>query len=169
MRIALALLAALACACSAPAPIHLEPGRYKRVGVVPFSDDRGLGAAYAAEVARGLWEEGFDVVGADQMGLVFGELGINGSDPLGMHDMAEIRRRTRTDALIFGSVSCPTPSGGRAQVLMLDTVVAEPLLDASARLARCGEAADAAPAARRILAAMGEASAAARREGRIWE
>jgi len=125
------LIALLAAAC-AGGPVKTEitdaadPLRYRRVGVLPFSDTLGGGRRLAELLGRGLFRLGFDVSDMSSIETVFARLDMDYSGGLSLQDLADIRRTTYVDAIIFGTVdSAPAsadapPRLRKVALIMLD-------------------------------------------------
>lgn len=158
LRALAVVLIALAAGCVPPragqAPAQRgELSAHKRIAVIPFSDDRGLSERYAAELARGLWSLGYDVLSGDQLRAAMRELKMRPGEPLGPHSLLDLRRMTRVDAVMVGAVICPrTPLKRRASATILDTSDARALFELSFEPGSCGGEADVAAIVRRILA-----------------
>lgn len=102
------MLSFLLAACAARSKVAFEPGmdlgRFKRIGVLPFTDPRGQGRKIAVEVERGLLERGFDSVDLQRLESVFKGLKLDYSAGLSLHALADIKSRTMAEALLFGSI-----------------------------------------------------------------
>lgn len=145
MRALAAALALTACGCALPraeARIRAsgDLARYKRVGVLPFADKLGLGRKYAVELGKALWKLEYDPVDVDQLEVVFKRLDMDYSGGLSLQDLAEIRRLTFVDALVFGTVdtAAGAKGGGDDKVrgvtmMMIDATTGDVVLDASFR------------------------------------
>lgn len=103
-----AMLAFLCCGCASEMRIEQDPwmslGRYRRVGVLPFSDSQGRGRELAERVGRGLARLGYDPVDLAQLESVFARIRIDYSSGLSLQSLADVRRATLAEALVFGSV-----------------------------------------------------------------
>jgi len=100
-----------------------------------FTDSRGRGRVTAELVARGLFERGYDVVDLRQMETVFGALKLDYSAGLSLESLSEVRRRTRAEALIFGTVD---RRWTEVSLMMIDTELGEAVLTAKLRPRRRG-------------------------------
>lgn len=131
---AVLLLAGTACA---PRPrVRVAPGiqlaNFRRIGVLPFQDPGGQGAAVADAVARGLVSLGFSIVDAGVMERAFGSLRLEPGAQLSIADLLELRRATQADALAFGVVE-PAPPGRprRVSLLLIEAQLGELLAQGS--------------------------------------
>jgi len=116
--------------------------RYGRIAVLPFSDSKGLGSRYASALARGLWSLDFDVVVGRALMETLATLGIRPGDSLSPQDLAELRRMSRADAALIGSVHCPSRGEKRVSVIILDTASGDSVFDMSFVPKRCGKPGD---------------------------
>lgn len=147
----------LAAGCSGPmaervrVPMGTDLRSYKRLGVMPFGDNQGLGTAYSEEMIRGLWSLDFDVVSGDQLATTLREMKVRGGESVGPQDLFELRNRTRIDGLLFGSVDCRQKT---VTVVLLDTAGSEPVFEQSFSPQKCGRREDVPVIVRHVVAAM---------------
>ena len=161
----LALGGLLACAEKGTRVEQLEganPGAFRRVAVVPFSDSRGQGWLMAAKVNQGLSGLGFNTVDLHQVETVFSSLKLDFSSALSIHSLAEIRHATLAEALIFGSVDS---SWREATLLMIETEMGDMVLSAKLKPRRGPAFRTPEEVAAEALRAISLASGAAPRRG----
>lgn len=133
--VTLALLAAALAACD-PGGTKVEHGtgmdlaRFRRVGVLPFTDSRGQGWLVAAKLAQGLSRLDYNPVDLRQMESVFKSLKLEYSSGLSIQSLAEIHHVTLAEALVFGSIDS---EWSEARILMIDTEIGEVILNARVR------------------------------------
>lgn len=123
-------LALAACAPRSQIGVHpgMDIGRYRRFGILPLTDPAGRGEKIADLVARGLVAGGVDAVDGRQLEAVFKSLKLDRSQSgLDMHSVAEIRRLTFAEALVFGALDS---RGQEASVIVIETELGEPVLNA---------------------------------------
>lgn len=128
--LACALAFPLSC-CAGRSKVAFEPGmdlgRFKRIGVLPFTDPRGQGRKIAAELGRGLLDRGFDSVDLRQLESVFKGLKLDYSTGLSLHALADIKSRTMAEALLFGSIDSRWQE---ASLILIETDMGEVVLRA---------------------------------------
>ena len=150
-----ALLLAGGCTGPMPERVRVPMGTdlrsYKRLGVMPFGDNQGLGAAYSEEMIRGLWSLDFDIVSGEQLATTLREMGVKGGESVGPQDLFELRNRTRIDGLLFGSVDCRQKT---VTVGVLDTAGSEPVFEQSFSPKKCGRSEDVPVIIRHVVSAM---------------
>lgn len=81
-----------------------NPNRFRRVLVLPFNDGSGRGKEIAVLVASELGRSGYDPVEPTQAQAVLEELRIGEGEELSLFTLADIRARTRAEAVVTGSV-----------------------------------------------------------------
>lgn len=126
----------------------MDVGRYRRFGVLPFTDPGGRGAKIAEAVSKGLVAGGVDAVDGAQLETVFKSLKLDRTgSSLDMHSVSEVRRLTLAEALVFGALDS---RGGEISVIVIETELGEPVLNARVK-ARHGRFESAEEAAAEVL------------------
>ncbi|MBI5202902.1 MAG: hypothetical protein HY925_15020 [Elusimicrobia bacterium] len=122
MILALVLLAG----CRSTQPeVRVGPGadltRYRRIGILPFSEPHGKGGKAAELVEQAFRGMGFGTVSPSQMGPVFDSLRVERGAELGLEQLMTLRQATQAEALVFGSTA-PVKKGGkpRFSILVID-------------------------------------------------
>lgn len=124
---------------------------YRRLAVMPYGDRAGEGRGYAAAAAKALDAEGFDVAPLESVEAVLRELGVRRGEPVGAPTLEELRRRTKAQAVVFGTLACSRdPKTSRVSVLFLDAARGDAVFEMSYAPTACGTAAGAEEAAARL-------------------
>lgn len=113
----------------------MNPGRYRRLAVLPFTDPRGQGPLIAAKLNKGLFERGFATVDLHQIDSLFKNLKLDFSGGLGLNTVTEIRQATLAEALLFGSVDS---DWRQASLIMIETEYGDVVFNAKIRPRRGG-------------------------------
>lgn len=120
--------------CAGRSKVAFEPGmdlgRFKRIGVLPFTDPRGQGRKIAAAVGQGLLARGFEAVDLARMEGVFKSLKLDYSAGLSLHAMADVRSRTMAEALLFGAMDA---RWREASLILIETEMGEVVFRAKLR------------------------------------
>lgn len=114
---------ALGAGCRSSGPVvKVGPGgdlaRYRRIGILPFSEPGGNGLGPAESVEKAIRALGIATVDAGQMGPVFDALRVERGAELGLEQLMTLRQATAAEALVFGSVA-PVKKRGPAHLLIL--------------------------------------------------
>lgn len=126
---------------------------YRRLAVLPYSDRAGEGRDYAPAAAKALYAVGFDVAPPESVAAILGDLGFRRGEPIALPTLQELRRRTRAQAVVIGTLDCPRdPKGRRVKVLFLDAERGDALFEMAYAPERCATPAAAEEAAQRLAA-----------------
>lgn len=114
---------ALSVGCRSTGPVvKVGPGgdlaRYRRIGILPFTEPGGNGLGPAELVEKAIRALGIATVDAGQMGPVFDALRVERGAELGLEQLMKLRQATQAEALVFGSVA-PVKKRGKAHLLIL--------------------------------------------------
>ena len=131
----LALLSLILLACATgrtrvEVELGMDPARYRRVAVLPFTDRRGQGWLISAKVNKGLFERDYNTVDLHQIESVFKSLKLDYSSGLGIHSLAEIRHATLAEALVFGALDS---EWREASVIMIEAEMGDVVFTAKVR------------------------------------
>lgn len=153
---ALALAALAGCASRRPEAAVLagaDLAAYRRLAVLPYSDRAGEGRDYAPAAAKTLFAMGFDVAPPESVAAILRDLDVRRGEPIAVPTLQELKRRTRAQAVVMGTLDCPRdPKGRRVKVLFLDAERGDALFEMAYVPERCGTPAAAAEAAERLAA-----------------
>jgi hypothetical protein len=119
-------------------PVRADLSGIRRIGVLPFSDSRGHGRAYATAVSKGIYSLQVDIVPPEHIEYAFAQLELPEGEPIGIHGMLELSRLTQADAFVFGSVDCRNRGRRQVTVLMLSARGGETLLRSHFAHKKCG-------------------------------
>lgn len=127
-----AALAAMA-ACSAPKTKvqfvgNSDLASYRRIAVLPFTDEKGRGRFISDAIAKGLPARGFETPDSKVIESVFSKFKLDKDLGLGITELSEIRSVTQAQAILTGSVE---PGGARASAILLDTDEGEAIFKAT--------------------------------------
>lgn len=150
-----------AAACSQPKlkvsySESFDPGTYRLVGVLPFTDRKGRGRQIAEAVAAGLPKRGFAVVDPAALAGVVGRFKPDAELGVGITELTEIRQATKVQALLSGRVD---PEGRMATIVMIDAELGDELMRADLFPRRNGRFAGAQEIAGQVLDLFGDAPA----------
>jgi hypothetical protein len=118
--LALAVLLGAACAPSKTRVEYadnMDLAGYRRIAVLPFTDQKGRGRQIAEAIAKGLPQRGFEAAQSKRVEDLFYKLKPDRELGLGLNELNELRRATGAQAILSGSVD---PKGDQAAVILLD-------------------------------------------------
>jgi hypothetical protein len=140
------LLAFVLCGCAAPERTSAKLTRgvrlsaYKRIGVMPFAGRGSQGEAIAEELSKRLFQLRYSVVYGRQLRAALSQLGVRKGDEIGAQTLRELRRLTRIEALLVGSIDCGVRSRKpRASALLVDPADNRILLKMRFKPKSCGD------------------------------
>jgi hypothetical protein len=121
-RSLLALALILAAACTPPKTRieyadNMDLAGYRRIAVLPFTDQKGRGRLIAEAIAKGLPARGFEAANAKRVEELFYKLKPDRELGLGLNELTEFKAATKAQAILSGSVA---PTGDKAAVILLD-------------------------------------------------
>lgn len=108
-------------------------GRYRRIGVLPFTDRRGQGERIAAAVETGLRGLNFEVADSKVLEKILSNHNPDAFFGIDLDTLEQIRTKTSTDAIIFGAMA---PDWHQATIALIDMEQGDTVLRATLRPGR---------------------------------
>ncbi|MHB2026523.1 MAG: hypothetical protein ACYCPQ_07785 [Elusimicrobiota bacterium] len=154
------LAAALSGCAHSGAVVQAEDGlslaQYQGIGVAPFNDPRGHGAAIAADIETGLERLMYAPVDPAVLAQILSKHRLDRRSGLSLEVLENIRDKTSADAIIMGRMA---PDWSAASIVMVETAMGDQVLHAILKPAGRNEKAFSSPdevsqAALKVLAGL---------------